>query len=153
MNRNEITFGIIKIPLDFIMTILAFFAAYELRLITEDRGWYVKPVDYTALPTFTEYLKFSTIAALALVIVFAIGKLYNLRTTLKFSKETQKVLALCIVWVMLIITYFFFTRQFPFSRLAIIYSWALTFFLITLARGLMRIIQKCAIIQGERPSF
>ncbi len=141
MKRSEIAFGIIKIPVDFIMTFAAFIAAYELRLITESFGWIAKPIDYSVLPTQIEYIYFSLAVSIALVLVFTLGKMYNLKTTHKFSKESKRVATLCGIWIMLIITYFFFTRTFPFSRLAIIYSWVLTFILVITGRAFIKLIQ------------
>lgn len=123
------------------MTILAFLAAYQLRLITEPIKGFAKPIDYSVLPTLNEYLLFSIYAAIALVIIFALGKMYVLKTTAKFSKETKKSIILCGIWAMAIITYFFFSRTFPFSRLAILYSWALTLIFIIFGRAIIRIIQ------------
>lgn len=142
MKRFEIFFGVIKAPIDLLMTILAFLAAYNLRLITEPIDGFSKAIDYSTLPTIREYLEFSLWAAITLVIIFAIGKLYSLKTTIKFGKEMTKVTSLCIIWTMLIITYFFFTRTFPFSRLAIFYSWTLTLLFVVFGRGLIKIIQK-----------
>ncbi len=141
MKKSEIFFGIIKVPLDLITTILAFLAAYQLRLITEPINGIAKPIDYSVLPTVKEYLNFSIIAAIALVIIFAIGKMYALKTTIDFRKEARKILIFGGIWAMAMITYFFFTRTFPFSRLATLYSWGLTFGLLISVRGLIRIIQ------------
>lgn len=141
MKRFEIFFGVIKVPVDFIMTILAFLTAYELRLLTNPIEGLAKPIDYTALPSIDEFLKFSIPATLALIVIFAIGKMYTFRTTAHLSREIRKGMLLCIVWAMFIITYFFFTRTFPFSRLAMIYSWSLTFIFIVLGRSLVKLIQ------------
>lgn len=148
MKRFEIFFGIIKVPIDLIMTILAFLAAYELRIITEHVSWIDRPIDYSVLPTIREYLIFSAAAAIALIIIFILGRMYTLRTTFRFSKEAKKTLILCGIWAMAIITYFFFTRSFPFSRLAILYSFTLTFFFIIFGRGLIRIIQRLFLRAG-----
>ena len=56
MKKSEIFFGIIKVPIDFLATIAAFLAAYQLRLITEPIEGIAKPIDYTVLPTIKEYL-------------------------------------------------------------------------------------------------
>ncbi len=138
MKRFEIFFGIIKIPTDFLMTVLAFLAAYKLRIYTEPL---TKAIDYSVLPSTTEYLKFSLTAATALIIIFALGKLYSLKLTSKFSQETRRTTTLCGIWVMAIITYFFFTRTFPYSRLALFYGWALTFIFVLAGRALIRIVQ------------
>ena len=141
MKRFEIFFGIVKIPVDLIMTILAFLLAYKLRLITEPIEGITKAIDYTVLPTLNQYLIFSAKAATLLIAIFALNKMYTLKSTSRFSDETKKTISLCGVWAMIIITYFFFTRTFPFSRLAIFYSWALTLILIIAGRAIVKMIQ------------
>lgn len=148
MKRFEIFFGIVKIPMDFIMTVLAFTAAYQLRLITAPINGIAKPIDFNELPTETEYFTFTISATIALLIIFAIGKMYTLKTTSKFTKETRSAIILCGVWTMAIITYFFFTRTFPFSRLAMLYGWGLTLIFIILGRALIRIIQRIFLSKG-----
>ncbi len=141
MKRFEIFFGVIKVPIDFIMTVLAFLAAYQLRLVTEPIQGIAKPIDYSVLPTIKEYLFFSLAAASVLIIINAIAKAYTLKTTSKFSKEFKKVLSSWTLWAMFMISYFFLTRTFPFSRLAIVYSWGLTLTFILIGRVLIKIIQ------------
>lgn len=145
MKRFEIFFGIIKIPVDFLMTILAFLAAYRLRLYFEQIG---KPIDFSVLPTINEYILFSSYAAIALVFVFAFGKLYSLRSTSGFAKEIRQTLTHCAIWAMFIISYFFFTRTFPFSRLVMLYSWSLTFLFIIIGRGLIHLFQLLSLKNG-----
>ncbi len=141
MKRFEIFFGLIKIPIDFIMTILGFFTAYQLRLVTEPIRGIAKPIDYSVLPTISEYFNFSIKTAVILIVVFALGKMYTLKSTFKFSQEAKKTLILGGIWVMIMITYFFFTRSFPFSRLATLYSWTLSLLFIIGGRCLLKIIQ------------
>lgn len=43
---------------------------------------------------------------------------------------------------MLVITYFFFTRTFPFSRLGMIYSWTIAILFVIFGRAIIKIIQK-----------
>ena len=141
MKRFEIFFGVIKIPVDFVMTILAFLAAYQLRLVTEPIKGIARPIDYSILPTIKEYLEFSAYAAIALIVVFAFGKMYTFKSTTKLVKEINRGILLCVIWAMAMITYFFFTRTFPFSRLAMIYSWGLAFIFIALGKSIIRIIE------------
>ncbi len=75
MKKSEIFFGIIKIPMDFIMTVLAFLAAYQFRIYADVNQLFEKGIDYTVLPTISEYLQFSTYAACALVFIFAINRM------------------------------------------------------------------------------
>ncbi len=124
------------------MTILGFITAYQLRLITEPIKGFSKPIDYSVLPTESEYLMFSLWAALALIIIFAINRMYLIKSTSNFSREIRKTTISCALWIMAIITYFFFTRTLPFSRLAIFYSWSLTYIFILLGRWLIKLTQK-----------
>ncbi len=148
MKRFEIFFGIVKIPVDFISTVLAFFVAYQLRLVTEPITGIAKPIDYSILPTINEYLNFSINAAIALVVIFALGKMYGLKSTFRFPKEIRKTFILCGIWAMGMITYFFFTRTFPFSRLAILYSWVLTIIFLIIGRAAIRLIQRIFLNAG-----
>ena len=59
MKRFEVYFGIVKIPMDFLMTVLAFMLAYKLRLITEPIKGFSKAIDFSVLPTLSHYLIFS----------------------------------------------------------------------------------------------
>jgi exopolysaccharide biosynthesis polyprenyl glycosylphosphotransferase len=123
------------------MTILAFLAAYELRLITEPIRGIAMPIDYSILPTIREYLDFSIFAAITLVVIFTIGRMYSFKSTVSFFKEINRSVLLCIIWAMAMVTYFFFTRTFPFSRLAIIYSWGLAFVFIAFGKALVRMAE------------
>lgn len=141
MKRFEIFFGLIKIPTDLLMTVLAFISAYRLRLITSPIEGIAKPIDFSTLPTLNEYIYFGIVTSLALVIIFAVGKMYSLKTTVNFSKEIGRAVLLVFIWVMAIITYFFFTRTFPFSRLAIFYSWTFTLVFIVFGRSIIKFFQ------------
>ncbi|MEK7672633.1 MAG: sugar transferase [Patescibacteria group bacterium] len=142
MKRSEIFFSLVKIPIDFVMTVCGFMAAYWLRLVTEPIEGIAKPIDLTVLPTPEQYLSFSLKTAILLLIVFAFGRMYRFKTTYKFGEEAARILTLCGVWVTTIITYFFFARMFPFSRLAIIYSWVISFIFILLGRIVIKAVQK-----------
>lgn len=148
MKRFEIFFGIVKVPIDFIMTVLAFMAAYQLRLLTDKVEGIAKAIDYSVLPTIKEYIYFSVGAAIVFIVIATIGKSYKIKSTFRFSKELKKLFAIWLVWMMVVITYFFFTRTFPFSRLAMIYSWGLTLGLLGLGRALIRIIQNSLLKYG-----
>ena len=148
MKRFEIFFGIVKVPIDFIMTVLAFMAAYQLRLLTDQVEGIAKAIDYSVLPTIKEYIYFSVGAAIVFIVIATIGKSYKIKSTFRFSKELRKLSAIWLVWMMVVITYFFFTRTFPFSRLAMIYSWGLTLVLLGLGRALIKIIQNSLLKSG-----
>jgi len=148
MKKSEIFFGILKIAFDFAATVIAFLIAYKLRLQTEPIPGFAKPIDFSILPTIKEYFHFSLYASLGLVAVFAIGKMYTLKVSHRFGKEIQKTIGLSAVWIALIIVYFFAVREFPFSRLAMLYSWLLTLGAIITGRIIVKIIQRITIKHG-----
>jgi len=142
MKKFTIFFNTIKVPLDFIMTVLGFIAAYEIRLITpviENFGF--QAIDYTQFPNQEEFFKSSLTAALFLIITFSIKGNYKMKNEENFSKEFSKIISSWTTWIMLIITYFFLTRTLAFSRLAIFYTWFFTLILIIITRLILHIIQ------------
>lgn len=148
MKRSEILFGLLKIPVDFMAVVLASLAAYELRLLTEPIPFISKEIDYTQIPPLNEYLYFSFETAIALILVFTVARLYRLKSTSTFSRELKKVFWSILIWAMLIISYYFFAREFPFSRLAIVYSWIATVLFVTLGRALIKTIQRIFLRAG-----
>jgi len=148
MKKFELYFGLLKIPIDFASTIIAFLAAYQLRLNTDPIKGIAKPIDYTSLPSNPEYLKLSIIAAILLLATFSFGKMYSFKSTTQFSREAKQTFILCLVWAMIIITCFFFTRTFPFSHLAIIYGWILTFTFVLTGRALIKLLQHSLLKTG-----
>ena len=148
MKRSEILFGLLKIPVDFASVLIAFLVAYKLRILTESFSFIAKEIDYSVLPTLTEYLNFSMLMSLLLILVAAFGNMYGMKSTLSFSKEFKKVFIVVFIWVMLTITYFYFTRTFPFSRLAMMYSWAISFVFLVSGRAFIRILQNILLKTG-----
>lgn len=141
MKRSEIAFGIIRIPVDFLMTLLAFVISYHLRTVTDLIPGIQLELDLTQFPPIYEYVNFSTGAALILIAIFAVNGMYSLKSSVKTSREIGKVFVLAAAWIMVIIGYFFIIREFPFSRLVLVYSWLFTIILISAARLFINFIQ------------
>ncbi len=123
MKKLDIFLGSIKVPLDFLLTVISVMAAYHLRILLAP---YTVAIAEGTLPTFFEQLFFSFKAGALLIVIFALGKAYSFKSTKKLGKEISKLILLWIVWVMAIISYYYFIRNFPFSRLTIALSWILT---------------------------
>lgn len=141
MKPSEILLGLLRIPMDFLMAILAFYLAYEIRSVTDLIPGIQLPLDITTFPTLQEYFAFSTIAILILILLFAVNRMYSLKHGIPAGKEFGRVIVLTSFWLMLIIAYFFVQRQFPFSRLVLGYSWLLTIILIGTGRFVIRFIE------------
>lgn len=152
MKKSEILFGLARIPLDFAMTMAAFLVAYKIRLQTDLIPGLYFPIDTVSFPSLPQYLIIAMWASAALVGVFAINKMYALRNTTRIGHETLQVLFLASAWLMLIIAYYFVTREFFFSRLVLGYAWIFTMTFVAAGRLLTRLLQRylCAHGIGRR---
>lgn len=152
MKKSEIIFGIARIPIDFGMTIAAFLVAYYIRLHSDLIPGLYFPVDVLHFPSIYEYLKISLLASLALMGVFAINRMYSLTNTVRIGNEIINVIFLTSAWIMLIIGYYFVTRELFFSRLVLGYVWILTLLFVSFGRIWIRLLQRylCRFNIGRR---
>jgi exopolysaccharide biosynthesis polyprenyl glycosylphosphotransferase len=148
MKRSEIAFGIIKIPVDFLMTLLAFVAGYYLRTFPNLIPGITLELDLAQFTPLDQYMNFSTGAAIVLFIIFVGNGMYALKSSVRISREVGKVIVLTATWILLIIAYFFVIREFPFSRLALGYSWLLTMIFIAGGRILIHSVQRLLLTVG-----
>ena len=58
MKKSEIMFGILKIPVDFLMTLLAFVTGYYLRTFPNLIPGLTLDLDLTQFTPFDEYMSF-----------------------------------------------------------------------------------------------
>lgn len=148
MKRSEIAFGIIKIPVDFLMTLLAFIVGYYLRTFPNLIPGITLDLDLTQFTPLDQYVNFSAGAAILLFLLFVVNGMYSLKSSVRLGKEVGKVIVLTATWILLIIAYFFIIREFPFSRLALGYSWFLTIVFITCGRIFIHLIQRMLLNVG-----
>jgi exopolysaccharide biosynthesis polyprenyl glycosylphosphotransferase len=141
MKLSEIILGLLKIPLDFAMSLLAFICAYYLRTNTTLLPD-LQPADLEIFPPLNEYITFSTILVTILIILLAVNKAYSLKRIRPLNNEIIKIIMISSAWFMLIIVYFFLIREFPFSRLVLGYSWILTIVFISADRAFIKIIER-----------
>ncbi|MBT5016181.1 sugar transferase [Candidatus Peregrinibacteria bacterium] len=142
MKKSEIIFGILRIPLDFGMVILATLVAYHMRQYSDLIPGMHFPVDILNFPTLPEYLQFAGWAALALIVVFAVNHMYAMKNSGRIGNEVIRVFSLVSAWIMLIIAYYFVTRQFFFSRLVLGYIWISAVIFVSSGRVIMRLFQR-----------
>ncbi len=140
MKPSEIAFGIIRIPIDFLMVLAAFILAYHIRTFTDLIPGVQLPLDLSSFPPIEIYQLFSIKAALGFLALAAFSKMYSLRTTVKINNELKQIIMVTSAWLMVLIAYFFLIRSFPFSRLALIYTWFLSILFIAFGRLLIRLI-------------
>ncbi|MCK5471922.1 sugar transferase [Candidatus Gracilibacteria bacterium] len=139
MKRIEIFFNALKVPIDFVATVGAFFLARIIRLHPTFLSQFQTPADTNL--SFEGFVEFTGIAAGILILIFAWNGLYRMRSS-GFVKDFRKIIFLVSAWLLILTAYFFFRREFFFSRLAIVYTGVLTIFLIFAGRILIQILQR-----------
>lgn len=152
MKKSEIIFGLARIPIDFIMTMIAFFWAYHIRQYDDLIPGFYFPVDLVNFPKLEDYFSLSASASVALLLVFGINKMYSLKSTARIGQEIIQVIFLTFAWLMIIIAYYFLTREFFFSRLVLAYVGILSVVFISTGRILIRLIERyaCRLGIGQR---
>ncbi len=149
MKKSEVAFGALRVPLDYGAALAAFLLAYYLRPIT-DLIPGVQFVFYPQqLPPFGAYFKFALGASLGLILIFALGKLYSLKTVRRFSYEVFKIVFLISSWLLFIVAYYFLVlHEFFFSRIALAHIWFFSILLVVAGRGIILALQSLLLRWG-----
>jgi len=147
MNKFEIHFGVLRLPVDLAFGFLALISAYFLRK-TDLFILLLSEVDVSFLDLSQSYARFSLILTVALIVIFSLFGLYSLRTTDSLASQVRKIFFGTVVWLMLIITYYFLQRDFPFSRSVILMSAVLVVLFVSFGRVLVNMLQKFFLKRG-----
>lgn len=147
MKRSEIFFGLLRIPVDFLFSLAALFAAYYLRLQENLLPDFFKSPDIGSFPLFSVYVQIAIISAVIFIILLALFHLYSLRLTDSLGSEIRKIFSASLIWLMAAITYYFVIRQFPFSRLVLFYAFGFIFIFTSFGRILIKNIQRYLLIK------
>ena len=144
MKRSELFFSFLLVPLDFLMIVLAGVSAYYLRftaLATE-----IRPVIFN-LP-FSQYFKILLLISLAWLVIFALAGLYNIKGSRRLTEEVYRVILACSTGLMLIVVLIFVFRELFSSRFIVLAGWLLAIIYISLARTIIRTIQRLLMRSG-----
>ena len=147
MKPIRLFFGIIKVPLDFALTIAAFFTALKLRTLPLF-AQFQSPFDITTLPTHESFTAFTLKCATLLIGIFAVNQMYLLKISRPLTRDLAKMFFMIFAWIMVIITYFFVIRSFPFSRLVLIYATILTAIFLATERLIIHLIRQSLLKKG-----
>ncbi|MFA5792629.1 MAG: sugar transferase [Candidatus Gracilibacteria bacterium] len=148
MKRSEVAFSLLRIPTDFVMTVLGLMLGYYLRLQGDFIPGVKLIITRANLMPIDEYLNSSLIFGGLLVAVFAFFGLYKLKNTEGPLKELGGVAKFSIVWVLVMMAYFFVTHKVFFSRLVLIYGAIIAVILIAISRLILRRIERSLLNLG-----
>ncbi len=137
MKKHEIIFSILKLPLDFIIVMVSFFIAREIRLITD----LIPSINLPIQTVNTTPLLYYSIAWWILYIVLFITHwLYNSKVTQSKIKEFLDIIQYWFYWFLFFSVGVFFLKWFLINeendipRLIILFTFIISTFLIILER-------------------
>ncbi|MBU2566608.1 sugar transferase, partial [Patescibacteria group bacterium] len=136
MNKFQLTFTALKLPVDFVTLACASAMAYLLRysrFATE-----IRPI-LQDIPIST-YIQTSLTFIAIWIVVFIIAGLYSARQRRAWD-ELGRIILACTAGVMLLIASIFFRRELTQSRFIILAIWALSVFFVFFGRLALRTIQ------------
>ena len=114
----DLAFAAIRLPVDYALAVAAWFAALGLRLQPGFLASFQEPA--ASSPDLLPYALFALVSSLFLLPLLALEGAYGLRRRLLMLDCLRAAMAVG-VWLMGITAYFFFAREFFFSRLALVY--------------------------------
>jgi FlaA1/EpsC-like NDP-sugar epimerase len=137
MNRSELIFNLLSIPMDLVALISASIVAFYLRLHSER---FVGPVLYQL--TLNDLLTVILKVAPILILVFALLSLYKLRGTRRFIHEFNRIIVGTSLSVLFAIVLFFFNQSIFPSRFIILVAWFLGTLFILIGRLILKRVQE-----------
>lgn len=140
--RSDIIFSIVAILIDVAMIVLAFAAAYWLRIETES----IRQV--IAIESFDRYLSFILTMVPFWVIIFALAGLYSSRPARARWGEFTKVFLAVSAAIMFFVVWVFLSRTLFFSRLIVLYAWPIGIFFVFIGRLFLGQIQRWLFTYG-----
>lgn len=134
-SKSDLWWAFILLPLDAAAIMFAFIAAYYFRLNVESF-----PISYVW--PFPQYLKFALILLPFWLIIFALEGLYDIKANRRVFQEISQVLLAVSSGIFLVMAWVFLSRNLFFSRLVVIYAWALAIVFIIIERNLLIVIRR-----------
>lgn len=144
MKRSELFFSFLLVPLDFLMIVLAGISAYYIRF--SGYTTVIRPVVFNL--DFNIYFKALLFVAFFWVLIFALAGLYNIRSARKMVAEFYRVAQACSTGLMFVVIMIFLRRELFESRFIVVVAWLLSIIYITIARFIVRVIQRLLFRKG-----
>ena len=148
MKKSDIIVALARISTDVVMSLSAFTIAYSLRMEWYEISFFnglqtltLFPPPNTLFP-FSVYLEFVILFTVTLIIVMALQGRYRLGADEKMIDEWQHTFWSITASMTLLLGYFFFTKDYFFSRLIFGLAWVLTVMFIWTGRGVIRFFIK-----------
>ncbi|MBI2984586.1 MAG: sugar transferase [Candidatus Kerfeldbacteria bacterium] len=142
MKRTDLFLAALLVPLDYLVLVLAGWAAYALRF---DQVAQLLPVA-TPLP-FAGYIRTVLVVALGWIVVLAAAGVYATRQR-RVTGELGRIFLGASTGVLMIIVFIFFRREFFTSRFIILAGWVLSILFLWASHLLVRGVQRLMLTRG-----
>ena len=138
MNRFELLFSAIRVPVDFVLIILAGFLSYQIRI--SSFAVEARPILYDLSNSW--YNGFVLVFAIITIIILAFSGMYITKRTRTIVIEFYRILSsVSTTTLIIILYYFFYSRDIFSSRFLIISIWTLSIVLLLIGRVGLHLIQ------------
>ncbi|MDD4901892.1 MAG: sugar transferase [Patescibacteria group bacterium] len=144
MKRSELFFSSLLVPLDYLAIVAAGMTAYYLRY--SDLFKSLRPVVFNL--KFESYLNVVLLLAVFWLVIFALAGLYTIHSARKLVNEVYRVVLACSTGLMLIVILIFVRRELFDSRFIVLAGWILAIIYVSLARTVVRGIQRILLSHG-----
>lgn len=142
MKKHEITFSLVKAPLEFCIIFLSFYISRDIRLVVDFIPALSLPVQVI---WDIELLPFAISWAFIYVLIFLISKLYFITISTSKIKEYLSVIKYSIYWFIIFSFLVYFSEDFLYikeiPRLVIIYTFFIWTFFVLFSRFILNYIQ------------
>lgn len=149
MKRSEIFFSVLQVPLDFLLLLAGFIAAYALRdagfvLTPQVPGEFGSVVRYglaSEILPFTDYLRYVLYIIPVMIAIFGLTGLYAMRGSLPLSKKAVRVFLGVSVGLFFVLLLFLLRNDFFLPRSTVLYAWAFCTVFVLSGRVIIRGVQ------------
>lgn len=143
MKKSELFFNALQVLVDYIMIMLAGFAAFFLR--SSQSVQEIRPILYDF--TLRQYTQALLLVAAYFVIVYAIDGLYDTRATKRTFKESYRVFRATAIGLMIIVVGVFLNREWYSSRFVILAGGFFAIIFVSFARIMLGMLQRRLLVK------
>jgi len=138
MKKADLFFNVLRLPMDFLMLLVAGAATYILR--TEILRTF-RPVFFEFNLPLVKYLYLVVFVSVLFILSYAISGLYSMRVRIGVAEEFSKILISSSAAIMTVIVYIFLRQELFNSRFLVLGSWFFAVLFVLLGRTLVRYLQ------------
>ena len=138
MKKADLFFNVLRLPMDFLMLLLAGATTYIFR--TQILGTF-RPVFFEFNLPLDEYLYLVVFVSVLFIISYTISGLYSMKVRMSITEEFSKILVSSSAAIMTIIVYIFLRQELFNSRFLVLGGWFFAVLFVSLGRVLVRYFQ------------